>query len=136
TDMGFATQLVRARLRGLQGLILEFNHDLPMLLDGPYPWAIKQRIRGKLGHLSNKDAAGLLEEVASQDLEWVICAHMSQKNNDKEIVVHEARGALAGLSNVLRRPSSASLHVASQGEPTPIFGPGGLHIPGTFEGRA
>ena len=121
TDMGFVTQLVRTRLQGLNGLILEFNHDLPMLLDGPYPWSIKQRIRGKLGHLNNKDAAGLLGEVASPDLEWVICAHMSQKNNEKEIVVHEAKGALNGF---LSSPSSASLHVATQAEATPLFGPG------------
>ncbi len=130
TDMGFVTQLVRARLQGLNGLILEFNHDLPMLLDGPYPWSIKQRIRGKLGHLNNKDAAGLLGEVASPDLEWVICAHMSQQNNDKEIVVTEAKGALNGF---LSGPSSTSLHVATQAEPTPLFGPDGQHIPGALE---
>lgn len=131
TDMGFVTQLVRARLRGLNGLILEFNHDLPMLLDGPYPWSIKQRIRGKLGHLNNKDAAGLLGEVASPDLEWVICAHMSQQNNDKEIVVTEAKSALNGL---LSMPSSASLHVATQAEPTPLFGLGDRrNLPGALE---
>ncbi len=125
TDMGFVTQLVRSRLAGIQGLVLEFNHDLPMLLDGPYPWPIKQRIRGKLGHLNNRDAAGLLGEVASPDLEWVICAHMSQENNEKEIIVHEARGAFAGASSLLSRPSMALLHVASQLEPTPLFGPAG-----------
>ncbi len=135
TDMGCATQLVRSRLRGLQGLVLEFNHDLLMLLDGPYPWMIKQRIRGKQGHLSNVDAASLLGEIASPDLEWVICAHMSQENNEKEIIVHEARGALAGVSSLPGRPSMALLHVASQIEPTPLFGPAGLLTPGINNGE-
>jgi phosphoribosyl 1,2-cyclic phosphodiesterase len=120
TDMGFVTQLVRARLRGLNGLVLEFNHDLPMLLDGPYPWSIKQRIRGKLGHLSNEDAGAFLGEVASPDLEWVICAHMSQQNNQKEIVSKQAAGALNGL---LSQSPSTSVHVATQDQPTPVFGP-------------
>jgi len=125
TDMGYATQLVRSRLKGLQGLVLEFNHDLSMLLDGPYPWAIKQRIKGKLGHLSNGDAANLLGEIASDDLEWVICAHMSRENNEEEIIVQEARDALNRKSSLLSRPSTASLFVASQTNPTPLYGSSG-----------
>ncbi|MEE9274990.1 MAG: MBL fold metallo-hydrolase [bacterium] len=134
TDMGFPTQLVRTRLRGLQGLVLEFNHDLPMLMDRPYPWPVKQRIRGKLGHLSNADAAELLGEVASPDLEWVVCAHMSQENNEEEIILKEARGALSGAASLLSRASSVLLHVASQLEPTPIFGPEGAKAPWTLNG--
>lgn len=122
TDMGFVTQLVRAHLQGLNGLILEFNHDLSMLLEGPYPWPIKQRIRGKLGHLSNKDAATLLGEITTPDLEWVVCAHISQQNNDREIVASEANWA---LKEQLSMSSSTSIHVATQAEPTPLFGPGG-----------
>ena len=129
TDMGFVTQLVRSRLMGLQGLILEFNHDLSMLLDGPYPWPIKERIRGKLGHLSNEDAASLLEEIASDDLEWVICAHVSRENNEQKIIAQKAQDALNGKSGLLTRPSLASLFVASQTEPTPLYGPSGRNLP-------
>ena len=135
TDMGFVTQLVRSRLMGLQGLILEFNHDLSMLLDGPYPWPIKERIRGKLGHLSNEDAASLLEEIASDDLEWVICAHVSRENNEQKIIVQKAQGALNGKSRLLTRPSLASLFVASQTEPTPLYGPSGRNLPGARYGE-
>jgi phosphoribosyl 1,2-cyclic phosphodiesterase len=129
TDIGFPTQLIRSHLRGLNGLVLEFNHDVAMLMDGPYPWTVKQRIRGKLGHLSNVDAAGLLDEVASHDLEWVICAHISQENNETEVIVQEARGALTGASSLLSQPSSAALCVATQVEPTPLYGPAGQIVP-------
>jgi phosphoribosyl 1,2-cyclic phosphodiesterase len=118
TDMGFVTRLVRERVKGVQGLILEFNHDLDLLLSGPYPWPLKQRIRGKLGHLSNEDAAELLAEVAGPDLEWVVCAHISQENNQDRIVLERAADALNGCSFVP--------FAASQGRPTPRFGPGGL----------
>ncbi|MEK6710740.1 MAG: MBL fold metallo-hydrolase [Nitrospinota bacterium] len=117
TDMGFVTRLVRERVRGVQGLILEFNHELDLLLAGPYPWPVKQRIRGKLGHLSNEDAAGLLAEVAGDDLEWVVCAHISQENNEERIVLERAAEALNGRG--------ADPWAARQDRPTPRFGPGG-----------
>ena len=129
TDIGFVTQLLRSHLKGLNGLVLEFNHDAAMLMNGPYPWPVKQRIRGKLGHLSNVDAAGLLGEVASHDLEWVICAHISAENNEKKIIVQEANGALAGASSLLNHPSSSALCVATQTEPTPSYGPAGQIAP-------
>ncbi|MBI3129001.1 MAG: MBL fold metallo-hydrolase [Candidatus Tectomicrobia bacterium] len=117
TDMGFVTRLVRERMKGVQGLILEFNHELDMLLSGPYPWPLKQRIRGKLGHLSNEDAAGLLAEVAGPDLEWVVCAHISQENNEERIVLERASDALNGCA--------FAPFAASQDRATPRFGPGG-----------
>ncbi len=115
TDMGFATNLARKRLEGLQGLVLEFNHDVDMLVNGPYPWPIKQRIRGKLGHLSNEDAARLLADVATADMEWLVCAHISQENNEIGLLLETARRALNGQGG-------ARLVSASQDEPTPLMG--------------
>ncbi|MBI4250841.1 MAG: MBL fold metallo-hydrolase [Candidatus Tectomicrobia bacterium] len=117
TDMGFVTRLVRERVKGVQGLILEFNHELDMLLSGPYPWPLKQRIRGKLGHLSNEDAAGLLAEVAGRDLEWVVCAHISQETTEERNVLERAAAALNGCG--------FAPFAARQDRPTPRFGPGG-----------
>ncbi len=118
TDMGFVTNLARQRLQGLQGLVLEFNHDVAMLINGPYPWPIKQRIRGKLGHLSNEDAGKLLENIVTDDFEWLICAHISQENNENRLLLETARKALNGhgRSNALN---------ATQDEPTPLMGGGG-----------
>ncbi len=118
TDMGFVTNLARQRLRGLQGLVLEFNHDVEMLINGPYPWSIKQRIRGKLGHLSNEDAARLLKNVATADLEWLVCAHISQENNENRLLRETARKALNGHGG-------GNLLSASQDKPTPLIGAGG-----------
>ena len=115
TDMGFATNLARQRLQGLQGLVLEFNHDVEMLINGPYPWPIKQRIRGKLGHLSNEDAAKLLQNIVTADFEWLICAHISKENNENQLLLETARKALSGCG---RR----NLLSAAQEEPTPLVG--------------
>jgi phosphoribosyl 1,2-cyclic phosphodiesterase len=86
TDLGVVTQLVRARLLGCQALVLEANHDVEMLMNGPYPWELKQRIRGRQGHLSNLDAFTLLEEIHHQALGTVILAHLSETNNDPRIL--------------------------------------------------
>ncbi len=52
-----------------------------MLLAGPYPWELKQRIRSRVGHLSNDDAGGLLEELWHPSLRHIFLAHLSQENN-------------------------------------------------------
>lgn len=81
TDLGCAARTVVRALQGLDALILEMNHDLQMLLDGPYPWSLKQRIRSDHGHLSNAQAAGLLEEVLHGGLRHLTLAHLSEHNN-------------------------------------------------------
>jgi len=81
TDIGSVTALVRERLKGVDVLVLEFNHDKDMLIYGPYPWDLKQRIKSRLGHLSNGDAARLLESLVHDGLRYVVLAHLSEANN-------------------------------------------------------
>lgn len=81
TDLGIATRLVADELRGCRSLVLEANHDEELLRDGPYPWPLKQRIRGNHGHLSNRDSAALLEKLCWDGLESVLLAHLSETNN-------------------------------------------------------
>jgi phosphoribosyl 1,2-cyclic phosphodiesterase len=81
TDLGKTTHLVRESLKGSQCLILESNHDPGMLYRGPYPWWLKQRIKGIFGHLSNEDSASLLSDLLHTDLKHVVLAHISQTNN-------------------------------------------------------
>ncbi len=102
TDLGVATRLVAAELSGANYLVLESNHDPALLRDGPYPWALKQRISSRHGHLSNRQAAGLLADLAHEGLEGVILAHLSEKNNDPVLAEETARRALdeAGFSHV------------------------------------
>jgi phosphoribosyl 1,2-cyclic phosphodiesterase len=92
TDIGVPTAHVEACLSGCDALVLECNHDLGMLESGSYPRPLKQRIAGKLGHLDNVAAAGLLARLDRSRLVHVIAAHLSKQNNTREL----ARAALAG----------------------------------------
>jgi phosphoribosyl 1,2-cyclic phosphodiesterase len=94
TDLGTATGLVATLLTGLQVVVLESNHDPQMLMDGPYPWELKQRVRGRLGHLSNPDSARLLQRIFSDELQAVILAHMSETNNRAELALDCAQTSL------------------------------------------
>ncbi|MDY6837662.1 MAG: MBL fold metallo-hydrolase [Thermodesulfobacteriota bacterium] len=84
TDLGIATQLVCHHLEGCRLMVLEANHDVRMLQEGPYPWEVKQRITSRLGHLSNEASRDLLEKVCHEGLDHVIVAHMSETNNDPD----------------------------------------------------
>lgn len=96
TDLGIATRLTQEKLRGCRALVLEFNHDEQMLQDGPYPWHLKQRIRSRHGHLSNSEAACLLEEVLHPGLEGVFLSHLSEVNNDPTLAMASAHALLKG----------------------------------------
>ena len=113
TDLGHVTTLVAERLRGCNAMVVEFNHDPVMLRDGPYPWQLKQRVAGRLGHLSNSEAAGLLRRAAGDDCRGVVLAHLSEKNNTHALARAEAARALADAGR--RR---VELRVARQRRPT------------------
>ena len=80
-DLGYRSQLAWARLRDLDVLVIETNHDLDMLRNGPYPWSLKQRVAGRHGHLSNREAAEGLPELLNDRLRWVALYHLSRTNN-------------------------------------------------------
>ena len=88
TDTGLVSKLIRHRLAGCHGLVLEANHDAEMLKNGPYAPALKQRIASKTGHLANHQAAGLLRELATGgNLAHVVLAHLSGDNNHPDKVI-------------------------------------------------
>ena len=86
TDLGMSTRLVSDQLQNCRVLVLEANHDEQMLLDGPYPWHLKQRIRSRHGHLSNGDSGRLLQDVSWDGLEALFLAHLSEENNCPDLV--------------------------------------------------
>ena len=94
TDLGVVTAMVREHLRGAHILVLEANHDPDMLINGPYSWPLKQRIRSRLGHLSNQDTRELLKSVAHPALQHVILAHLSETNNTPHKAFSEVSLAL------------------------------------------
>jgi len=81
TDLGFVSTVVKEKLKQANIVILESNHDREMLLQGRYPWYLKQRISSRMGHLSNEDAARALAEINHPNLKQVILAHLSEENN-------------------------------------------------------
>ena len=80
TDLGEVPGPVLEALAGCEGLVFEANHDLELLLSGPYPWPLKLRILGPRGHLSNAAAGSALAELAP-GARAVFLAHISQENN-------------------------------------------------------
>ncbi len=81
TDLGSVTPHVIESYRQCDGLLLEFNHDLQMLRDGPYPEHLKRRVGGDWGHLNNLQAVAFLQSIAAQDLRHLAVAHISENNN-------------------------------------------------------
>ena len=92
TDTGRPTPHIAQALSGVDALMLECNHDLDMLVNGPYPAQLKRRIAGGLGHLANAASAELVCAMDCSRLQHLVAAHLSQQNNTPEL----ARSALAG----------------------------------------
>src|SRR5215467_13026784 len=117
TDLGYMPELVKVHLRDSDCLMLESNHDLEMLKVGPYPWVVKQRVLSRTGHLSNHAVSEYLADGESFDgrARYLVLAHISQENNNPDVVKISAEQALA------RRPRECAftgeLLVASQDVP-------------------
>lgn len=95
TDLGIVTRLVVEKLRDCRFLNLESNHDVEMLMNGPYPWELKQRIKSRHGHISNEESLELLHELAHEGLEALVMAHLSEVNNHPDHVARTTRAFLS-----------------------------------------
>lgn len=94
TDLGFVPDAVKQKLMGCRAVVLESNHDLDMLRNGPYPWPLKQRVAGGQGHLSNPDCAACAVELAENGAETVVLAHLSEHNNTPMTALRQTQMAL------------------------------------------
>jgi phosphoribosyl 1,2-cyclic phosphodiesterase len=81
TDLGYMSSKVKDRLQDCDAIVLETNHDVEMLRMGHYPWSIKRRILGDLGHLSNESAGEALADLVGGRLKRVYMAHLSRDHN-------------------------------------------------------
>ena len=113
TDLGYMPPNVQAQLRRCDLIMLESNHDLEMLRDGPYPWSVKQRVLSRVGHLSNDATATYLEQTYDGTATYVILAHLSESNNLPELARLAAERALISKPSLLAN----RLILASQQEP-------------------
>lgn len=95
SDVGHSTPVIEQHLSGCDGLLLEFNHDRKMLLDGDYHEKLKRRIDGQYGHLNNQQSAQILENIDTTRLKQLAAAHLSEKHNTPELVKTALASALS-----------------------------------------
>ncbi len=115
TDLGYIPDSIRVHLRGTDFLILESNHDLEMLKVGPYPWAVKQRVMGRRGHLSNDVVGDFIADDLGGETRTLVLGHLSEHNNHPELVRLVADQALK------RRALGTRLVVATPRRQTELF---------------
>jgi phosphoribosyl 1,2-cyclic phosphodiesterase len=113
TDVGHCSHLIRNRLTGMHALVMESNYCPDMLRNGSYPPQVQQRIRSRNGHLSNHDMASLLDDLVHDQLQTVVLVHISERNNEPELVRRLAKGVL--------KDHPAELVLATQDAPTAWF---------------
>lgn len=109
TDLGFMPSTVMSRIAGCETVVLESNHDVTMLENGPYPLSLKKRVRGNRGHLSNGECALCAVKLAENGTKRLILAHLSENNNTPLTAFRETRDALALMG------CACDLYVAPKG---------------------
>jgi len=115
TDLGYMPPNVKAALKRIDVLLLESNHDLEMLKDGPYPWAVKQRVLSRVGHLSNHATAEFLAHDYDGGATYIVLGHLSEQNNAPELALFAAEQAIAGRMSLLGN----RILLATQSAPLP-----------------
>ena len=101
TDLGYVPPNVKLALRGVDVLLLESNHDLEMLKDGPYPWSVKQRVLSRVGHLSNAAVAEFLTRDYDGGAHTIVLGHLSEQNNLPELARMAAEQAIGNRLSLL-----------------------------------
>jgi phosphoribosyl 1,2-cyclic phosphodiesterase len=101
TDLGYVPPNVKQALKNVDVLLLESNHDLEMLKDGPYPWSVKQRVLSRVGHLSNEAAAEFLLRDYDGGAHTIVLGHLSEQNNLPELARLAAERAIGDRMSLL-----------------------------------
>lgn len=106
TDIGYVSDEIRENLMGCQAVVIESNHDVDMLMHGPYPRELKLRVASKRGHLSNSECAEFACDLASSGTQAFMLAHLSKENNEPLLALDEVKGAVEeyGASVCVARP--------------------------------
>ena len=120
TDLGVYDTYIINNLKGLNGIVLEANHDVHMLEVGPYPYYLKQRVLGHQGHLSNELSGRLLCEILHDKLQIVLLGHLSKENNYPELAYETVKLEVT-MSNLPFRGEDIPLMVADRNNMSNIF---------------
>ena len=91
TDFGMVTDEIEDGLKGSNALVLEANHDERLLEAGRYPFNLKRRILGDLGHISNENSGKLIAKLWNEDMKQVFLGHLSDENNMPELALETVK---------------------------------------------
>src|SRR5213596_877608 len=128
TDLGYVTKLIVERLRQVQTLVIETNHDEKLLQNDMHrPWPVKQRIQSRHGHLSNTAAASVIEQLLPGQIERVVLGHLSRDCNTPELALGAVRASLEKCGKL-----EMELHFATQSQISSRFRIGETK-PGPFQ---
>lgn len=119
TDLGRVSQSILKILSGVDGLLLESNHDVSMLEAGIYPYELKRRILGNKGHLNNEDAAKAIVKLYHPKLKWIVLGHLSLENNMPDLAYLTTKQALEKES--IKVGKDVELCVAKRNDVTGSF---------------
>lgn len=114
TDTGYINRKYYKELENLDAYIIESNHDEKMLMDGPYPYILKQRVISDKGHLSNRYTGKFLNKTIGNKTKYIILAHLSENNNTEELALEQIEDELKENNNINRKIIIAKQHVATE----------------------
>ena len=113
TDTGYINRKYLKMIENKYIYLIESNHDEEMLMNGPYPPFLKQRVISDRGHLSNRTTASYLKQVVGENTKYVVLAHLSEQNNDENLALKIAKEALF--------EKNIELIIAHQNEVSPVI---------------
>ncbi len=119
TDLGYYDENTISCMQSLDALLLESNHDVNMLQVGAYPYALKQRILGKKGHLSNESSGQLLKSVLHDDMKHIFLGHLSAENNYADLAYETVRLEISSGDSPYK-PDDFPIEVARRDRPSGI----------------
>ncbi len=114
TDLGYFSESVKESAKGSDLILIESNHDVDMLLNGPYPQPLKERILSSRGHLSNKSCANAVVELMDLGTKNFILGHLSEQNNTYDLALQTTLESLRALG--AKQGEDFTLKVATQKE--------------------
>jgi phosphoribosyl 1,2-cyclic phosphodiesterase len=120
TDLGVVTEENEEKLKGMDAILLEANHDVNMLQVGPYPYYLKQRILGDRGHLSNENAGRLLSRIVHDNLKYICLGHLSKENNMPALAYEAVRLEITMGDNPYQA-SDFAIDVAQRSTPSKVL---------------
>ena len=117
TDLGFFDDYIIKNLRDLDAILIEANHDIRMLETGSYSYELKQRILGKLGHLSNENCGRLLCKILHPGLKNILLGHLSGENNIP-VLAYESVRAEIDMADIPYNSTELNIRVAHRDRPS------------------